>query len=408
MTLEFPTRRNVLKLGLGGLALPALPALSRSAAAQDTITFATITPHTGPFAFAGKLLINGANLAIEGRGGRILGKQIRHVVRDSEGKAAVAVRRLTEAIQSDDVKVFHCNYSSAVGLAQSEIAAKYKVLQYAAGGSEDFTGSRCSRYTFQWAANAYTALKATMDYVEAELPKAKRWYTITADYVFGHSLLKYAKVVGKEKGIEIVGNDFHPFGERQFTQYITKAIATKPDVLCLLNGGSDTVINLRQFYQYGARGIRVVAPWSIEVDQMPELAPEMRDGLILGQNYYHTIDTPANREFAGKYIAKFNSPPNYASAYGYDTFRIPLMAMEKAGTTEIAKVIQTMEGMEFESLVGPARIDPKTHQTIRPYFVVRGKAQSAMKDATDFADVVHVGSDPQPPDLNECKGLGPI
>src|SRR3546814_14824936 len=66
------------------------------------------------------------------------------VVRDDEGKPAVGVRRLTEAISSDKLRYFVGNFSSAVGLAELEVARQEKVLQYAAGGSEDFTGSRRS------------------------------------------------------------------------------------------------------------------------------------------------------------------------------------------------------------------------------------------------------------------------
>ncbi|WP_163364786.1 ABC transporter substrate-binding protein, partial [Escherichia coli] len=76
---------------------------------------------------------------------------------DDEGKPAVGVRRVQEAASSDGMRFFLGAYSSAVGLAESEVAQREKLLQYAAGGSEDFTGSRCGRYTFQWSAHPYTA-----------------------------------------------------------------------------------------------------------------------------------------------------------------------------------------------------------------------------------------------------------
>lgn len=409
MTETTLSRRSLLRAGAAtALAGSALSFLPRGVHAAGEVTFASITPGTGTYGYAGQLVIEGSTLALEMRGNQILGQKLRHVARDDEGKAAVGVRRLSEAIDSDGVKVFNGNFSSAVGLAESEIAARRKVLQYAAGGSEDFTGSRCSRYTFQWSANAYTALKAVMDYVEAEHPRAKRWYTITADYVFGQSLLKYATLIGKTKGIEIVGNDMHPLGERQYNQYLTKVMAAKPDVLCLLTGGSDATTLLRQFSSYGAKDIRVVGPWSLEADQLPELTPEMRDGLILGQNYYPTIDAPANREFVEAYGKKYGKPPSYAAAYGYDSFRTVLLAMEKAGSTEVAKVIEAMEGMRYDSILGPTSIDARTHQTVRPYFVIRGKAPSAMKSATDYADIVAVGSENQPAEYNECKGMGSL
>ena len=404
-TILPPGRRTLLSAS-AGVALAGL--LPRLAQAADTVTFGSITPSTGTYGFAGKLVTQGSQLAIDKAGGDILGHKLQYISRDDEGRSASGVRRLSEAISSDGLSVFNGNYASDIGLAESEVARRDKVLQYAAGGSEDFTGSRCSRYTFQWSANPYTALKAVLDYVTQAHPQARRVYTITADYVFGQALLHYAQVVGREKNLEFVGNASHPLGERQFTQYLTQAIAAKPDVLCLLNAGSDAVTCLRQLAGFGAKSLVVTTPWGIEVEQLPELSPEMRDGLILGENYYSGIDNPANREFVDAYKAKYNATPGYASAYGYDSFRTVLLAMRRANSVEIPKVISALEGLHFDGVLGPTTIDADTHQTVRPYFVLRGKPASAMKSADDYAELVHVGSDNQPHELNACKGLGPL
>ena len=78
------------------------------------------------------------------------------------------------------------------------------------------------------------------------MPKAKRWYTITPQYVFGEGLLSAAKNVFKEKGIEHVGNSYHSLSEKEFSGYLTNAMAAKPDVLLLLNFGSQSSDTLRQ------------------------------------------------------------------------------------------------------------------------------------------------------------------
>ncbi|MBL28724.1 MAG: hypothetical protein CMM50_14350 [Rhodospirillaceae bacterium] len=404
------TRRNFVRMtGAGAAALALGPAWMSPARAAERITFGQFSPFTGAYAFSGPLVENGMRLALEERNYEILGHPIDFVTRDTETKPAVGVRRLMEAIDSESVKYFAGNFSSSVGLAQSEIATREKVLQYAAGGSEDFTGERCSRYTFQWSANAYTALKSVMDYAAEKMPDAKRWYTITVDYVFGHSLRKYCEVVAKEKGIELVGNDLHPLGERQFNQYLTKVIASQADVLCVLNFGSDAVTLLRQFHNFGLKDhVAVVGPWAMEVDQMGELSPDMREGLILGQNYFYTIDTPVNRTFVDAYKAKYERVPGYASAYGYDAFRAILTAMEKAGSVAPADIIKVMETETFDGILGPTRIDAATHQTIRPYYVVEGKAEADMASPNDYAAIVHSDATPQPKDLNTCPGLGEL
>jgi branched-chain amino acid transport system substrate-binding protein len=395
-------RRTILKAGVAALG-SSLSGLSWAQDPDASLTMGILSQQTGTFAYAGDLVLKGAKLAIEERNGAVQGKKINLVVRDDEGKPAVGVRRLTEAIASDKLRYFAGNFSSAVGLAELEVAAQEKVLQYAAGGSEDFTGSRCSSYTFQWSAHAYTALRATLEYVSKTLPDKKKIYTITADYAFGQSLLHYTRVAAKELGLELVGNDNHPSGERQFTQYFTKALSTRPDIICLLTAGADAVTAIRQFNSFGVKSVQIVGPWTLEVEQMRELSPAMRSGMILGLNYYQDIDTPVNNAFVKRYLEAYKNVPSYAAAYGYDSMRTLFLAMDKAKSVEVGAVIKALEGMQYDSIFGPTHIDPRTHQTVRPYYVVECKAPVAMKNEFDLATIVAQGDKPQPAELNQCK-----
>lgn len=399
------TRRHLM-LSTAALAAAA-PGLAWGQKA-GAVTMGVITPTTGTFAYAGDLVVRGANLAIEMHGGTVAGHDIKLLTRDDEGKPASGVRRVQEAATSEGMRYFIGAYSSAVGLAESEVAQREKLLQFAAGGSEDFTGSRCGRCTFQWSAHPYTAVRSTLEHVRKAFPQKKTVYTLTADYVFGHALLKYTKIAAAELGFELVGNDNHPFGERQYTQYLTKVVAAKPDILLLNTAGADAVTAIRQFASFGAGGIAVVGPWTLEVDQLAELAPEMRSGMILGQNYYPDIDTPANKAFVASYSKKFLALPGYSSAYGYDAFRTLLMAMEQAKSVEVADVVRTLEGMSWDGVLGRMSIDAKTHQLVRPYFVVRCKAAAEMKTPADFAEIVALGDKQQPADQNQCKGMAEL
>ncbi|ANN77818.1 ABC transporter substrate-binding protein [Bordetella flabilis] len=395
-------RRTILKAGVAALG-SSLTGISWAQDSDASLTMGVLSQQTGTFAYAGDLVLKGAKLAIEERNGAVHGKKINLVVRDDEGKPAVGVRRLTEAIASDKLRYFVGNFSSAVGLAELEVAAQEKVLQYAAGGSEDFTGSRCSAYTFQWSAHAYTALRATLEYVSKTLPDKKKIYTITADYAFGQSLLHYTRVAAKELGLELVGNDNHPSGERQFTQYFTKALSTRPDIICLLTAGADAVTAIRQFNSFGVKSVQIVGPWTLEVEQMRELSPAMRSGMILGLNYYQDIDTPVNKAFVKRYLEAYKNVPSYAAAYGYDSMRTLFLAMDKAKSVEVSAVIKALEGMQYDSIFGPTHIDARTHQTVRPYYVVECKAPAAMKNEFDLATIVAQGDKPQPAELNQCK-----
>ena len=79
------------------------------------------------------------------------------------------------------------------------------------------------------------------------------------------------------------------------------------------------------------------------------------------------------------------------------------MAMNKAKSVEVEAVIKTLEGMKFDSIFGPTSIDPRTHQTVRPYYVVECKTPDAVKSEFDLARIVAQGDKPQPAEYSECK-----
>ena len=96
-------RRTVLKAGVAALG-SSLSGISWAQGSGDTLTMGVISQQTGTFAYAGGLVLKGAQLALEERDGSILGKKINLVVRDDEGKPAVGVRRLTETISSEKLR----------------------------------------------------------------------------------------------------------------------------------------------------------------------------------------------------------------------------------------------------------------------------------------------------------------
>ena len=401
------TRRDVLKLGGSALALGmGVPAIAR-AQAKD-VTMLGLWSFTGAFADVGPVLDRGMKMALDERGMKAQGKTIRYITRDDETKAGSATRRAEEAVDSEGAKYIIGPWSSGVALAVSEVAKRKKVLHYFSGGTEDISGSRCHRYSFQWAASPYTAAKTVVDTFMGANPKAKRWHLLVADYAFGWSVEKYIKEIGKSHGLEFTA-DRHPLGEREFSNYVTKAAGNKPDVVAMINFGLDAVTAAREIFNFGLTPkIPLVLTWSSGVEELIQLAPEIRENMWVGSNFYYTADTPVARDFVKKYTAQYNNPPGYAPSAAYGMTRLVLAGMDKAKSTDHVEVIKALEGLEVDDLVGKMRIDPKTHQTLRPYFFMRCKAKAAMKNPMDFSDIVATGSTPLPAEYATCKDIGAL
>ena len=125
--------------------------------------------------------------AINAKGG-ILGRPVELVIEDStSGDAGVAVQKARKLIDGDKVDFLLGNVNSALALAIAQVSNEKGVLHIVPGGHTDaVTGASCHWNVFR----VCTTSQMEANAVAAALVKAygKKFYYITADYAFGHTL----------------------------------------------------------------------------------------------------------------------------------------------------------------------------------------------------------------------------
>jgi len=393
-------RRDFLKLS--ALAAPGALSFSDVFAQSDTIQFSCPVPMSGPFAANGKYADMGMKLVLQ-KYNKVLGKNLNYTAIDTEGKPATAVRKVQEAIEKG-THFFAGGILSSESLAIGKEAEKANSIFVTTAGADEITGSECNRATFRWSVPTFGAIEQTVRPLLEKLPKAKRWYTITPQYVFGDGLLNAAKAIFKEKGIEHVGNSYHSLAEKEFSGYLTNAIAAKPDVLLLLNFGSQSSDALRQAVSFGMKNnMTILMAWASGLEQFEALGADICDGVYFGAQYWHGIDAPFNKEFVQFVNTSLKIDPNYSLAGSYICTKIMLDAMAKANSTDPKAVIAAMEGMKYEGLTGTEEIRKGDHQVIKNYYLLKGKPKSQMRNKNDYADIVSFGKSFLPLDKTMCK-----
>jgi branched-chain amino acid transport system substrate-binding protein len=279
-------RRTTL---LGAASLVAAPWVAR--AQSSRLDVVGVYSLSGTFANVGDLLNKGTTMAFE-HYGSTAGRQINYTLLDDQGDPGRAVRRVQEAMGQGTRHVVGCT-NSAIALAVArEVHSRGGVYIHMAGADEA-TGSQCNRSSFRWPGACYTAIRATMEPFIQASPAAKRWYTITGQYVFSESLLTNTKSLLQERGLTHLGNSYHSLSEREYSGYITAAMATNPDVLAILNFGNQTVDVVRQAVSFGLkRNMKIVVPWCTGLDQYQAWGPDIVEGVHFGVNYWHGVDSP--------------------------------------------------------------------------------------------------------------------
>src|SRR5262245_59092224 len=98
-------------------------------------------------------------------------------------------------LERDGATVLMGEISSASALTISQVAARNKRLFMSIGARSDvLRGKNCNKYTFHVdIPNTVMVNAVGKALVRDNMVKDKKFFTLTADYVFGHDLLRAAK-----------------------------------------------------------------------------------------------------------------------------------------------------------------------------------------------------------------------
>lgn len=396
-------RKFLTYSALAGSALAMPGVITRALAAGDAIKVGIPVPISGAFAANGKFASMGAILAAEEMAAAH-GREITTIDMDTEGKPATAVRKVQDALGQDGVKLFAGGILSSESLAMGKEAAKGNGVLITTAGADEITGADCNKGTFRWSVPTFGAIEQTVRPIIDQMPDVKRWYTITPQYVFGDGLLNAAKNVFAEKGVEHVGNSYHSLTEKEFSGYLTNAVAAKPDALLILNFGSQSSDTLRQAISFGLKErMKIVIAWASGLEQFDALGADLCEGVYFGAQYWHGVDAPLNKQLVAKTQERFGILPNYSLAGSYLLTKLLVEAAVKAGSVEGPAVAEALRGQKYAGLTGEEEIRAGDHQVIKDYYLLKGKAKAAMADKGDYADVISAGKSFLTPEAAGCK-----
>lgn len=363
---------------------------------EETVNIGVLGSVSGTLAFVGSTMMVGTEFAIEQRG-EVLGKKFEIIPIDTEGKPAVAARKVREWADKG-VKYFTTANSSSVALAVAQVAQETKSIFITSVGADEVTNQNANNYTFRWSLPTYGATRGTLIPLMEMYPDAQKFYTITVDYVFGHSLLENAKNVIEEYGREHVGNDLHVGGTTEYSSYLAKAVASGADVLVLLNYGKDAITTIKQAYNFGITDkMKVLYVWSNGVIDLDELGETARSGLFFGSQYWHTLDFPRSKALSQAWFDKYGEQISYSHMCAYMHADLLFDAIEKANSFDTKDIAMALEGMEWEGTTQPVeKMLAYNHQAQKSYFLLQAKSTEDMADESDYAELLASSSYTRP------------
>jgi branched-chain amino acid transport system substrate-binding protein len=372
------------------------PAILPSRAfAADEIKIGFNYEYTGTYATYAQSETRGALLALDAwnaRGGVLGGSKVTAVQEDNSNNPGTAVEKARKLIQVDKCAAIMGSISSATALSQMGAANALNTLYIDTGGhADDVTGAKCNYSTFRVCHSTWMETHATGQSLAKKF--GKKWYMIIPDYAFGHALQAGYHDVGKKLGIEFVGEDLAPLGATDFSPYLSKVLAAKPDVLIVLPQGDDFVNCVKQASSFGiTKKIPIGGPQG-ELEAIYALPKEARIGYWGVEWYYKSAEVIGKNPLAAKFIAdyrkKYDSPPTARSVFGYIGADRILWGINEAKSTNAAAIAKKLQGSHFNGLYeGSPYFRDVDHQMMWPMWLGGVRAEGHDGDPWDIFDIV--------------------
>lgn len=405
------SRRQVLKtLAIGGSLAITGVSLSRLAQAQaDTIRVGFPVPLTGAFAAEAQAVVRGAELAIKefNDAGGMNGRKAELLVRDDKLNPQEAATRTIELIDKDKAHFIVGSVSSAVQLSVNNVTRQRKVVFNSISQSDTINEVKdWSRYTFHECLNPHMTAGAVARYA---LPKlGKRVVFLTADYAYGHEMVRGFQTAGKPLGMEVLADIRHPLGQTDFSSYFPRILALKPDVLIVCNFGRDQQIAFKQANDFGLKKqLKIIAPLLMHNGRMVD-GHKSYEGIIGATGYYWGLEAtlPSAKRFndAFKALHKGLYPTDYAGL-GYAGVRNVLAAAKAAGTTDTEKVVDALRAIKGDLYKGNVHFRSCDHQAVQSVLIVESRDRAAAANDQDIFKIVATENFDEKM-LRSCSELG--
>jgi len=341
----------------------------------DTIKIALMASFSGPAAVVGQIYficVQWAAHDINMRGGIMVDgkrKLVEVIKANTESKPAIAKKVAERMILQENVDVLWGTNGSHIMKVINQVAKKYKkIAQCAASLSDDlYDAKNFTRYSFMSSFQTNQIGRAAA-YYYGKRQKEKKFYILCQDYLFGHAMADGFKQGLKKyyPEAELVGEDYHKLFLTDFAPFLTKIKASGAEVIYTGDWIPDAANLLKQARQMG-----IMLPFANtfldEPNMLHEVGIEGTEGLLNISQYGSenpAFKTPEqikmyktwNNLWKNKWQAPYNTRlyehgTGNIGSYTQQTYWL-LSVIERAGSTDPEKIIETWEGDSYRMVNG--------------------------------------------------------
>lgn len=356
----------------------------------DTIKLGFLNSTSGAMAISEQTVRDSLVMAIEeiNADGGILGKKVEPVAEDGASDPAIFAEKIEKLLTGDCVAAVFGGWTSASRKAMLPVVeANNGLLFYPV----QYEGLEASENIYYTGATTNQQIIPAMDFLKSE--GVKTLFLAGSDYVFPRTANKIIKQYAEELGIEIVGEEYVPLDDDDWTTQVAKIAAAKPDFVFNTINGSSNVGFIKAYYEQGlGPDSSPIISVSIAEEEAPAMGKDVT-GQYAAWNYFQSVDSPANTTFIEAFQAKYGEdrPTSDPMEAAYTSLYLYKNLVEKAGSFDVDEINDAADGVSFEAPEGTVTIDGENHHIAKTALI--GKINS-----DNQFDVVWSSEGPVEPD----------
>lgn len=349
------------------LALASVSLAASALHAQD-VTIGAVLPLTGASASIGEDQRRGIELAVErvNASGGVLGKKLRVITEDSGGRAPTALDGAKKLVTVDKVPVVLGEYSSGITIPTAQYVVKEGASHINIGSSSPKVRGIGEGSFSVIGLDDVSAKFGAQDVYDLKYRKVA---FIAPNNAYGQGVSEEFKKNFEALGGKVVASILYTAGQSTYRRELQQIERAQPDVYVYSAYGQEAAIINREAYDLALNK----TPWYAIYQTM--CTTDTPAQIANGQMGMEVSSVgPNGKQYEEAYTKRFGEKFKSAySGYAYDAVMLAAAAINKAGSTDPAKVRAAIAevGKQFDGMTGAIAFDADRQRGVQPYLKTR-------------------------------------
>jgi branched-chain amino acid transport system substrate-binding protein len=349
-----------LVLGTAGLVSCA----GQEQGESDEIVIGEYGSLTGSTATFGISTQRGIDMAIEqtNAAGGVLGRQVRVIVEDDQGRPEEAQTVVTKLITSDRVIAVLGEVASSNSLAAAPVAQANGIPMISPSSTNPAV-TQVGDYIFRvcWIDPFQGLVMAKFATNTLKLTRVAILRDVKSDYSVGLADV-FETEFGKLGGT-ITADESYSAGDTDFSAQLTSMRATNPQAIFLPGYYTEVGLVARQAKSLGL-DIPLLGGDGWDSPSLIEIGGEALNGSYFSNHFSVDDASPAIQKFVADYRAKYGETPDALTGLGYDSAMLLFDAIRRANSTEPAAIRDALAATQnFAGVTGMITLDENRNAT---------------------------------------------